>query len=100
MCLISVCLCRNDLLGLEGMVTQKNPDENVNHLPSAASHCVVDSTFVANGDSTDASKRFTIFKHFLLVISFTVISYTKRAHVTCINRVCLIFCFLYYQGFS
>ncbi|XP_066257968.1 uncharacterized protein [Euwallacea similis] len=37
------CVCwkhktpKNEWLGVDGMVTQKNPDENVNHLPSAAS---------------------------------------------------------------
>lgn len=53
-------LCRNELLGLEGMVTQKNPDENVNHLPSAAPHCVVDGTQIASGDNSDANKRCTM----------------------------------------
>ncbi|CAH0552910.1 unnamed protein product [Brassicogethes aeneus] len=58
------CLCwkkktpSNDWLGLDGMVTQKNPDENVNHLPSAAP-CVVDG-FNASEDTIDAHLRCTI----------------------------------------
>lgn len=48
---------RNEWQGLDGMVTQKNPDENVNHLPSAAS-CVVDG-INASGDSLDA-KRYML----------------------------------------
>jgi hypothetical protein len=56
---IHVCFCRNDLLGLDGMVTQKNPDENVNHLPSAAP-CVVDgvNATAASADINDSNKRY------------------------------------------
>ncbi|CAG9824082.1 unnamed protein product [Phaedon cochleariae] len=52
-----LCICwgkktpKDEWQGLDGMVTQKNPDENVNHLPSAAS-CDGDSTN-ASGDSND-----------------------------------------------
>lgn len=61
MCLCSSVFCRNELLGLEGMVTQKNPDENVNHLPSAAPQCVVDGAQkIASGDNSDANKRCTM----------------------------------------
>lgn len=65
MCSRPSVFCRNELLGLEGMVTQKNPDENVNHLPSAAPQCVVDgtTTLAASGDNSDANKRCTV--HFL-----------------------------------
>ncbi|CAG9765113.1 unnamed protein product [Ceutorhynchus assimilis] len=55
-----LCLCwrnktpKNEWLGVDGMVTQKNPDENVNHLPSA-SPCM---NRVANGEVSD--KRNTI----------------------------------------
>lgn len=59
MCLCCPVCCRNELLGLEGMVTQKNPDENVNHLPSAAPQCVVDGTALASGDNSDVNKRCT-----------------------------------------
>ncbi|XP_060525865.1 uncharacterized protein LOC132701732 [Cylas formicarius] len=40
---LAMCLCwnrknpKNEWLGVDGMVTQKNPDENVNHLPSSTS---------------------------------------------------------------
>lgn len=37
------------------MVTQKNPDENVNHLPSADT-CMVDG--VTNDDVSNLSKRY------------------------------------------
>ncbi|ERL86478.1 uncharacterized protein LOC109540707 isoform X1 [Dendroctonus ponderosae] len=49
------CLCwkdrtpTNEWLGVDGMVTQKNPDENVNHLPSTA-NC---KNGVANGETPD-----------------------------------------------
>ncbi|KAH1022431.1 hypothetical protein HUJ04_011835 [Dendroctonus ponderosae] len=52
------CLCwkdrtpTNEWLGVDGMVTQKNPDENVNHLPSTA-NC---KNGVANGETPD--KRY------------------------------------------
>nr|CAI5863925.1 unnamed protein product [Callosobruchus analis] len=57
------CICwrkkppNDDWQGLDGMVTQKNPDENVNHLPSATT-CMIDGVSAA-GDSVDA-KRNTI----------------------------------------
>lgn len=57
-CHVCLSLCRNELLGLEGMVTQKNPDENVNHLPSATPRCIVDGTVLASGENVDANKRF------------------------------------------
>lgn len=50
-------ICRNELLGLEGMVTQKNPDENVNHLPSAAPESVVDGKPIAASDVDVINKR-------------------------------------------
>ncbi|KAJ8921755.1 hypothetical protein NQ315_010666 [Exocentrus adspersus] len=57
------CLCwrkktpKSEWQGLDGMVTQKNPDENVNHLPSAAS-CV--DGIHASGDSIDTNKRYCL----------------------------------------
>lgn len=39
------------------MVTQKNPDENVNHLPSATSR-IVDGTILTSSENADAHKRF------------------------------------------
>lgn len=46
--------CRDEWLGIDGMVTQKNPDENVNHLPSATS-CIDGNS---NEESLNNSKRF------------------------------------------
>lgn len=66
MCSRPSVFCRNELLGLEGMVTQKNPDENVNHLPSAAPQCVVDGTSLASGDNSDVNKRCTAYSFLLL----------------------------------
>lgn len=64
LCLVSF-FCRNELLGLEGMVTQKNPDENVNHLPSAAPQSVVDGAQIASGDNnSDINKRCTMHSLF------------------------------------
>ncbi|XP_072379276.1 uncharacterized protein [Diabrotica undecimpunctata] len=45
---------KEDWHGLDGMVTQKNPDENVNHLPSATT-CIVDG--VNGGDHSNPNKR-------------------------------------------
>lgn len=45
------------------MVTQKNPDENVNHLPSAAP-CVTDNTTLSTASSADvidANKRYFFY---------------------------------------
>ncbi|XP_030761921.1 uncharacterized protein LOC115886770 isoform X2 [Sitophilus oryzae] len=56
------CLCwkkkntKDEWLGIDGMVTQKNPDENVNHLPSTAS-CV---DRISTEDSIDSSKRSAV----------------------------------------
>ncbi|KAG5891469.1 hypothetical protein JTB14_004412 [Gonioctena quinquepunctata] len=58
------CICwrkktpKDEWQGLDGMVTQKNPDENVNHLPSVAP-CVVDG-ITASGDSLDTNKRTVV----------------------------------------
>lgn len=49
----------DDWQGLDGMVIQKNPDENVNHLPSATI-CDVDGVNNLNGQ-TCASKRYFLF---------------------------------------
>lgn len=55
------CLCwkkknpEDEWLGVDGMVTQKNPDENVNHLPSAAS-CV---DGISSGESVDKRNVIT-----------------------------------------
>ncbi|XP_063911737.1 uncharacterized protein LOC135128669 isoform X2 [Zophobas morio] len=61
---LAFCLCwrkkspKNDLLGLDGMVIQKNPDENVNHLPSAAP-CVVEgvNATAASTDIIESNRR-------------------------------------------
>ncbi|KAF7284312.1 hypothetical protein GWI33_022296 [Rhynchophorus ferrugineus] len=57
------CLCwkkktpnKDEWLGIDGMVTPKNPDENVNHLPSAAS-CMDGNS---NEESFNSSKRNVI----------------------------------------
>nr|XP_023012825.1 dentin sialophosphoprotein isoform X1 [Leptinotarsa decemlineata] len=58
------CICwrkktpKDEWQGLDGMVTQKNPDENVNHLHSAAP-CVVD-VLDASGDSLDTNGRTAV----------------------------------------
>lgn len=52
------------------MVTQKNPDENVNHLPSI----VVQYTPDAAGDSADANTRSLI----LFLSSFVYYYYSFR----------------------
>ncbi|XP_008201293.1 dentin sialophosphoprotein isoform X2 [Tribolium castaneum] len=64
---LAFCLCwrkkspKNDLLGLDGMVIQKNPDENVNHLPSAAP-CVVDGVNASanSADFNDSNNKRNI----------------------------------------
>lgn len=59
--ILVLCICwrkktvTEDWHGLDGMVTQKNPDENVNHLPSGTT-CTVDS-INSTGDSSNLSKR-------------------------------------------
>lgn len=47
---------RSDWLGLEGLVTQKSPDENVNHLPSANAETVPDG-IVGTFTDYDAFRR-------------------------------------------
>ncbi|KAJ8971369.1 hypothetical protein NQ317_016564 [Molorchus minor] len=49
--------------GLTAWLLKKNPDENVNHLPSAAS-CVVDG-INASGDSLDSNKRYEVIVYVL-----------------------------------
>lgn len=57
---------RSEWIGLHGMVTQKNPDENVNHLPSVTLQSHTNTSDIhaaaAAGDEDDNGKRF--FAHF------------------------------------
>ncbi|XP_057664045.1 uncharacterized protein LOC130898635 [Diorhabda carinulata] len=58
--ILVLCICwrkktiTEDWHGLDGMVTQKNPDENVNHLPSVTT--VVDG-INSSGDCSNSNKR-------------------------------------------
>ncbi|KAK4881600.1 hypothetical protein RN001_004919 [Aquatica leii] len=58
-----MCLCwrkkseKNDLLGLDGLVTQMNPDENVNHLPATTINHVPDDVITQVDSAIDANKR-------------------------------------------
>lgn len=58
------------------MVTQKNPDENVNHLPSAAPQSVVDGTHhIASGDNNDINnKRCALCIYFCFVLFLHVLT--------------------------
>ncbi|KAL1492012.1 hypothetical protein ABEB36_012518 [Hypothenemus hampei] len=57
-----LCVCwkdktpKDEWLGVDGMVTQKNPDENVNHLPSAAT-CINGLRNVENDKKNTISTR-------------------------------------------
>lgn len=68
---------RNDLLGLDGLVTQKNPDENVNHLPSAVAQIVPDGIKNATDEIVnDANKRF--FDFYFYFEAFIFILYARK----------------------
>ncbi|KAF5277356.1 hypothetical protein FQA39_LY06169 [Lamprigera yunnana] len=60
-----MCLCwrkkseKNDLLGLDGLVTQMNPDENVNHIPATIPNHVPDDTHAQGDLANDINKRST-----------------------------------------
>lgn len=56
---IVFCFLSDDWQGLDGMVIQKNPDENVNHLPSAAI-CDVDCVNNVN-EQTYVNRRYFLF---------------------------------------
>lgn len=52
----------DDWQGLDGMVIQKNPDENVNHLPSAA---ICDVVGISNvNEQSCVNKRYFVFALF------------------------------------
>lgn len=76
-----VLFCRDDWLGLDGMVKQKNPDENVNHIPLSsaapavavslhvAAECTANVTSDVEQTTLEASKRCLFYlcfntKHF------------------------------------
>lgn len=67
---------RNEWQGLDGMVIQKNPDENVNHLPSAAS-CVVDG-ITASGDSLDAKRYMLLYFINQILLKFEILTFYKN----------------------
>ncbi|KAF5275872.1 hypothetical protein FQR65_LT04111 [Abscondita terminalis] len=58
-----MCLCwrkkseKNDLLGLDGLVTQMNPDENVNHLPATIPNHVPININLQPEAAVDVKKR-------------------------------------------
>lgn len=56
--------CRSDWVGLDGMVTQKNPDENVNHLPSVTIHSEPDNLTII---SNNADSRFRCIVFFFVL---------------------------------
>ncbi|KAK9758846.1 hypothetical protein QE152_g668 [Popillia japonica] len=65
---LALCSCwkrdrhKSEWIGLHGMVTQKNPDENVNHLPSVTLQPDVNNSENNHnaGDDEDISKRTTL----------------------------------------
>lgn len=58
-CCLFLFFLSDDWQGLDGMVIQKNPDENVNHLPSAAI-CEVDEIVDVNEQSC-VNKRYPVY---------------------------------------
>lgn len=74
---------RSDWLGLDGLVTQKNPDENVNHLPSANAETVPDGIVAVTTDC-DALRRLL-----LLVLLLGMHLYLSKMYVYApIKRTC------------
>lgn len=63
----------DDWQGLDGMVIQKNPDENVNHLPSAAI-CEVDGITNVN-DQSCVNKRYHLFLHLFAFVCLYVFQF-------------------------
>lgn len=66
---------RSEWIGLHGMVTQKNPDENVNHLPSVTLQPDVNNSENNHnaGDDEDISKRFFCTHNFYFSFVYTII---------------------------
>lgn len=69
----------DDWQGLDGMVIQKNPDENVNHLPSATI-CDVD---VNNLNGQNCVKRYFVLICFCNYIGLVGSFFLLLIHLSC-----------------